>query len=213
MILIPRLLNRYSKDRPSWQERYDRRLALLKFAGLRFFGPEDWALAGPLPPELQFTSVGVFPYGTVAAAAGGGGDTLTLNTLSANDSDDFIAVAGIRFKRDGEVEETINGTWTAQNSGTEWIDNNASTVGDDYEAKMDHTGGDTTPTFSGGTWAENTYNTIDEDSPSLTATVTSSSGTNNSTGTAYVREIANTSNLVSASYSISATQFGGGILL
>ncbi len=141
------------------------------------------------------------------------GDTLTLNTLSSVESDDFIAVAGIRFKRDGYVQEIISGAYTNQNAGTEWIDNNASTIGDDYEAKMDHTGGGTTPTFSGGTWAENTWNTIDETSPALTATVSSSSGTKTSTGTAYVREIADTGNQVTASYTLQATQFGGGIFL
>jgi hypothetical protein len=148
-----------------------------------------------------------------AACSGGGGDTLTLNTLSSIYSDDFLATSGIRFKRDGEVEEQINLTWTAQNSGTEWIDNNASTVGDDYEAKLDHTSGNTIPTFTGGTWAENTWNTIDETSPSLTAQIVSNSGTKDSLGTAYVREITNTSNQVTASYTIRSIQFGGGILL
>ena len=136
MILIPKgVLNRFSrKDRPSWQERYDRRLALLKFAGLRFFKPEDWALAGPIPPEImQMTAVSVFPYGTAAAAGagGGGGDTLTLNALAAFGVDEFIAQAGVRFKRDGYVEEGEDGIWTAQNGGTEWIDNNGATVGCD----------------------------------------------------------------------------------
>lgn len=207
MILIPRLLNRYSKDRPSWQELYDMRLALLKFAGIRFWKPEDFAFAGPLPPEIQL-SVSAFPMGTAAAAAGSGGsDTLTLNSLAAFSTDDFLATAGVRFQRAGYVQELEDSVWTSQNPGTEWIDNNASTVGDDYEAKLDTTTG--TTTFLGG-WSENTYATINT---TLTGQKSSSSGTQSCSGTAYVREITNTSNLVSASFSLQATVFGGGILL
>ena len=141
MILIPRLLNKFSKDRPSWQERYDRRLALLKFAGMGFWLPEDFALAGPMPPEVM-ASVSAFPYGS-AAVAGAGGDVLTLNAISHSHTDSFLASASLSFQRDGEVLEGL----TAQNPGTEWIDNNAATVGDDYECKADHTSGTTTPTF------------------------------------------------------------------
>lgn len=207
MILIPRLLNRYSKDRPSWQERYERRLALLKFAGMSFWKPEDFALVGPLPPELQFTSVGVFPYGTVAAVDGGSSYTLTLNTLSASDSDTVAATAGIRFQRNSDVEEGSAGIWTPQNSGTEWIDDPSTTVGDDYEAKHDHTSG-TSPTYTGGTWADNVWNQIDEQlQAQLTRFVV---GTSQSVGTAYVREIAVPANQVSASCTITATVISDG---
>lgn len=206
MIWLPKgVLNRFSKDHPSWQERYDRRLRLLKYAGFRFFTPEDWALVGPVPPEIM-RSVSAFPYGSAAASGGGGGNTLALTTLSASDTDDVSASAGIRFMTDGNIEEQNNGIWADQNPSTEWIDSLIGESSSDYEAKYDHVTG-TAPAHTGFS-GENTYTTI---SATLTWSLTQFlSGTKTSTGSAWVREIADTGNFASANYSIFVSVTGDG---
>lgn len=151
----------------------------------------------------MFTSASIFPQGTIALTAPTQDiGTLTLNTLSSVNTDDVGTVeAGIRFMQDGEVQEMTSsfGTYTAQNPGTEWTDATG-TPGDLAEAKLDTTTG-TNPTYTGG-WSENTYDTIDN---TLTAENSRSTvGITNSQGTAYVREIANTGNLVTASFQIRA---------
>ena len=211
MIILPsRILNRFSKDRPSWQERYDRRLALLKFAGMSFWKPEDFALAGPIPPEVQM-AVSSFPYGTTAAAGAGGGgssNTLGLTALAAANIDDVAAVAGVRWLTTGNVEEQNNGTWTAQNSSTEWIDSLSGESSSDYDVNVDHTSGDVFVYSTG--WSDNTYIAISE-----TRTVSllqAGAGSRFGSGTAYVRENASPSNSVSATIQIDVEVTGGGIL-
>lgn len=206
MILIPRR-NKYSKDRPSWQQKVNRRLKLLKYAGFPFFGPGDWELVGPIPPEIQKTSTGVFPYGTVSAAAGGDQGTLGLTALNSNNSDDVAASSGCRFLTDGDIQEIISGAWTDQNPSTEWIDAfGGGESSSDYEAKYDRTSGDA-ESHTGFT-GENTYTTI---SATLTWQLTQiGTGSKSSSGTAYCREIATPANVVSASYSLFVSVSGDG---
>lgn len=211
MIIIPKIFNLYSKARPKWQQWYDRRLRLLCMLPPPFWWrPEDQELLvgvhGPMPADIQ-RSVSAFPYGTTAAAgaAGGGVGTLTLNNLNAAGSDPFIGVATISFTPSGNVEE--NGV--PQNASVEYTDSTNPTVGNDCQCRMQRTGGSTTPTYSSG-WSNNAYIVI---SAERTATLSTASGTVTSSGTAYVRETANTSNEVSASFFMTATVTGGGIFL
>ena len=213
VIIIPKWLNLYAKKAcPTWQEWYKRRLRLLLFAGPRFVNQlEDQALlAGVYGPNIM-RSVSAFPYGT-AAAAGVGGSTLALTTLLSSQLEASGPVsAGIRFLRGGDVQELTNNdptVWTTQNTATEWIlaAEETSTIGDDHHAKLDENLG-TQIIFSTG-WSENTYAIIDQ---TLTATLVQiGTGEKSANGTAYVREIANTSNEVSASVSLSAEVLGGG---
>jgi hypothetical protein len=204
IILKPKkLLNRfYHKGRPKWQERYDNRLALLKFIGYKFWKPEDWAFVGPAPPEIM-KSVSAFPYGIFSAAMSTGNpDTLALGTLiSTNDDFDTIVSAGIRFRRDGYVDR-INalGNWSNVNPTTDWIDNKTSTVGDDYDCLYDETAG-FDGVYSGG-WTDNSWQQI---SSTQTCRVDASCEQFlQSSGTAKVRERANHSNEVTASVTINA---------
>lgn len=200
-------MNRFGKL-TTWQNRYNRRLKLLKFVGFKFWTPEDFAFAGPIPPEIMQMSTSAFPHGIMAAAgSGGSGNTLGLTTLAAADVDDPTAQAGIRFLTDGDVQEQNLGTWSDQNPSTEWIDSLSGDSSSNYEVNVDHTAGDAYAYSTG--WSDNTYITI---SATRTVSLTQvGEGSKAGTGTAYVREIANTSNNVSASTSIDVDVFGGGI--
>lgn len=195
MILIPKF-NIYSKY-SRWQDRTFRRLRLLKFVGPRFWMPEDFALAN------VHMSVSAFPYGTMKPAGGGGVGTLALTTLSAVSIGSF-PLATITWWRDGDVYEQ----GVAQSPSTQYTDNTDTDIGDYIEVKMDQTSGSGTASFS-NPWSENSYIAI---SATRVCSLGSSLGTKTALGTAYVREIANTSNNVSATFSLWAEKTGGGIL-
>lgn len=194
-----------------FQDKIHRRLRLLKFVGPQMWGHDDFALVGaygPVPANVMM-SVSTFPQGTVSAADGGAGGTLTLNTLSASDFDVSVAQAGVRFLRNGDVQELSNGAWASQNPTVEWIDiNDDATIGDDYQARLTKVSGFNL-VFSSG-WSNNTFLAI---STTRSATLTSASGERTNTSTATVRETANTSNSVSATAFISAEALGGGVFL
>lgn len=219
MIIIPKL-NLFSRS-PSWQQNRIRRLRLLGFVGpefwsddlelLRYYGPDDvlapWH-AMIAKRRKQITSIlrqRGFITATVNYGDSGTADTLTLNALSDSDSSATLALAIIQFQRGGNVTEG----GVAQNPTAEWIDNASATIGDDYEAKIDHTSG-FAYNYVGGTWADNVFNIIDEN---LSITIAHGGPLNNTRtglGTATVRELANTANSVSASTSLSATYTGSG---
>lgn len=208
MIIIPKLFNLYSRlDRPTWQQWRDRRLMLLHIVNHPAFWhqPDDQELLALANGPQFMTSMGMWPAGTMAAAAAGQAlGTLTLNALVSNNSDDVGTVdAGIRFVQAGNVQEqNAAGSYVSQNPTVEWTDETG-TPGDLAEAKLDTTTG-TAPTFTGG-WSENVYDTIDNN---LTASHSrSTNGTTNGQGTAYVREIANTANNVTASFQIRVQKF------
>ena len=213
MIIVPKLFNLYSRlDRPTWQQWNDRRLRLLRFVNNPAFwhNPADQELVA-LAGGPQF-SVSSFPHGTIAAA-GVGGSTLALTTLNSSELEVSGPVtAGIRFLRAGDVQEINNGTYTTQNTATEWIlaAEETSTIGDDHQVKIDESL--TTNLIFTTPWTENTWIAI---SATRTASLTSFAGERTASGTAYVRETANTSNEVSASAFWSAEVLGGmgGILL
>ena len=123
---------------------------------------------------------------------------MTLNNLAASDDDFGSATAGVRVLTNGDVEEGAGGSWTAQNSGVEWIDDGGATSSD-YEVQLVKSSG-TTP--SGPSLS--TYHTI---STTRQWTLTSVSGSKSFSGTMYIREIANTSNVVSASVNINVLAF------
>lgn len=133
------------------------------------------------------------------SAAAGAADTLTLNALSSTRAvTDSTAVAGVHVQRDGYVDELVNGvSWVAQNGGTEWIDNNASDIGDDYEVKLTKSSGTDPAGPTLGSW--HTISTTRE--WTLTQTTW---GVKTFSGTMEIREIADTGNSVSASVTITA---------
>lgn len=130
-----------------------------------------------------------------------GADTLTLNNFSASNSDSPGPVsASIRLTTDGYLQRDIGAGYLNVNAGVEWIDNNTAGVGSDYEVQLTKTTG-TTPT--GPTLA--TYHAL---SSTRTWTITRvPTGTTSFTGTLTVREIADTSNTVSCTVTISAQVF------
>ena len=191
MILVPKL-NIFSKKTKRQDKDY-RRLKLLGFVGMPFWDRDDFALAGYYDDNVM-RAVSSMPYGVTRPA---GGDTLTLNALASNDFDataPYSSQVGVRFLRDGHVQElSAAGSWVNQNAGVEWIDNNASDIGDDYECQLDtgtNTGSLTGPTI-------NSYHTIST-TRQWTYTRTSVGSLTIST-TGRVREIADTGNNVSAS--------------
>lgn len=140
------------------------------------------------------------PVGFWVAAAGGG-DTLALTALNGYAS--WISgpsvTCGIRILTTGNVEETLgDANWTAQNSSSEWIDSFSATTASDYETKYDHIFG-TTPSFL--SWTENVYSSV---TGTRTAYFTGTA-TVSSTGQTYVREIADTANVVNATTTIALT--------
>lgn len=198
MILIPKF-NVYSKL-SHWQDKTYRRLRLLKFVGPKMWVPEDFALAG----AYGYQSVSAFPHGTTAASGAYDVGTLALTALVALAIDDVYAHSRIWWERGGNVSE--NGQ--DQNPLTEWTDSAEVDVGDYCEVRMDTTTG-TMDTWSAG-WGENTWITMSAGGGGRNAGMEQTgSGDSSCSGTAYVREIANQSNSVSASFNITASVFGG----
>ena len=110
----------------------------------------------------------------------------------------YSSTVGIRLLTTGDVEEYLSSsTWTAQNSGTEWINDLTGVSASDYECYLSGTG--TTPSGP----ALNTWHTI---SATQQWTITrTTAGTSYFSGTLQIREIADTANTVSAAVTLSAT--------
>lgn len=83
----------------------------------------------------------MFPFFGMLAA---GVSKLGLTALSAIHTtfSPNVAHAGIAVRRNGDVQEKVNLTWTTQNIATEWIaeDIKTATIGDDYECFLSGTG-------------------------------------------------------------------------
>lgn len=213
MILVPRQNRRSSF--PIWQDKLRRRLALLKFVGPGFWLPKDFELVGaygPVPANIM-RSVSAFPYGSAAAAGASGGAALDIGDSFLTDiSFGATAYAGFRFERDGDYATREGSSWSYAGYGDNWIESgeHAATVGDDYEAYADKTGGNSG--FWLGGWVDGTtYTTINT---TLTHYVQDAVGTERtSSGTVAVREIVNTSNVASQLFSLSAEFLGGGMML
>lgn len=145
-------------------------------------------------------SMSAFPSAVAALLSQG---TLTLNALSSFDSDSFSpysSTAGVRVLTTGAVQEIVADVWTSQNPGVEWIDD---FVGGDsasnYEVQLVQSTSSGSATFSGP--ALSIFHTI-----STTRQWTWSKTTLGSftwSGTMTLREIADTSNSVSASVIVS----------
>lgn len=134
-----------------------------------------------------------------AGASGGASAVLTLNSLDSHDTDSsspYQSDAGVRLLTDGDVQERLfGGSWSSQNSGTEWIDDAGATASD-YEAKVEKTSGSLTASLTGWS-ALNTYHDIDT---TLSCDITKTTiGLGTWNGTITIREKADTGNLVSAS--------------
>lgn len=135
-------------------------------------------------------------------ASAGSGITVLVANLSSSDADassPYFSNPGIRLLRNGNIEEWNGSSWIAQNSTTDWCDENSdSTVGDGFECKMVKTSGNKNVGLADDTWF-----TI-----STTRTFQISStleGTFNYNGTLHVREIADTGNTDTASVALTLT--------
>lgn len=123
-------------------------------------------------------------------------DTLTITSLSSSRFSTGTATAGCRTLNNGNYER-ISGTNWVLNGTDEWIDAFNASAAADYECFLSLSG-----------------NTGDVSGPALSTwhgmgvtrqwTISSSSGVRSVSGTMTIREIANTSNSVSASVSLSA---------
>jgi len=127
--------------------------------------------------------------------------SLALTTLGANHVVDNPndAHAGLKVKRNGDVQEKLNVTWTTQNIATEWFTQRCktATIGDIYEAFLSGTGH--TPTGS----ALDTWITVNADLEWLLDQTFV--GSKSFSGTLQIREITNPSNIVNASATIGVT--------
>ena len=131
----------------------------------------------------------------------GSGATLTLNDLSSSGFDfsgpPWDSDAGVRILTNGDVEELVIGSWTAQNSGVEWIDDGGATSSD-YECYLTKTSGtDTNVGAALDTWHTISTTILFQLSNTIEADQTF-------VGTMTIREIANTSNSVSATVTLTA---------
>lgn len=121
--------------------------------------------------------------------------TLALTNLRSTDVDPtspYSSSVGVRVRdNNGQVHERQpNGSWAAQNAGTEWIDD-AGATSEDYEVKVLKTSGSGINPTNVGSWL--TINQI----WTFGATVTIG-GNFNWNGTMEIREIANISNTTGA---------------
>lgn len=142
------------------------------------------------------------------SSGGGGSGTLALTTLASSHSPlSGNATAGVRAQNNGNVAELVNGSvWFDQNASTEWIDSFGGGTASDYEVQLD------TGTLLGdGVISGPTRGTYHGLGTTRTWTLVCESTTNESgtfTSTMRIREIADTSNNVSASVQLTADATG-----
>lgn len=128
--------------------------------------------------------------------------TLALTALSSSGLDfgaPYSATAGVRVLTTGNVEELGFSGWSAQNPSTEWIDAFGDDVASDYEVQLVQSTSSGSASRVGP--ALSTYHTISSTRAWTWEKTTVGSFT--WTGTMYIREIADTSNIVSATVFIS----------
>ena len=132
-----------------------------------------------------------------ACLAGEDEPVLNLNNITVNDVFD-PSYAGFRINRDGTIESRDSAGYTTLNGTTDWIESayQTATVGDAYEFMTVKSSGDS---LTGVT--DSVYQTIDG---SYQGYITTSALPKSYTGTLYVREIANTSNIVSCTLTFDA---------
>lgn len=223
MIIIPskRLLNRFSKKgRPIWQERYDRRERLLMFAGPLFWSWNDLNIIGPVPPEVIddwrkdplfapiAKAVSSFPYGSAAAAGAAGGADVALSSITVSNIGSTSQQAGFQYQTDGDLAVTNSvGSYIARTN--EWLasGDKGAGVGSDYEAYADETTS-VAGIHTGGWTDSTTYYTIST-TLQLQAVAPIAGSSQSSAGNTSVREIANTSNVATVSFSLYAERTGG----
>ena len=136
-IWIPKL-NYYTKRLTSWQEKLWREVngkpfmgILDNIAGRKYFEYATFGQCGiqqsnsklfgisPATATIQKTSVGVFPYGTIAAAGGGGGDALTTTIdrgRRANSADSVQTYYTYGYAVSNEWYENVAGFGTMASS-------------------------------------------------------------------------------------------------
>lgn len=144
-------------------------------------------------------SASAFPYGAVAAAAAPTGDTLALTNITSYDGElSGTATTGLRVRNNGNVERVVSGVLTAQNPTTEWIDNKSANMSL-YECRLTKTSGTDPQTNPGlNTWLNCGTNRVWYLSRSTTPGITQF------IGTLEIREVANTSNIVSATVTLTS---------
>lgn len=127
-------------------------------------------------------------------------DTLTLNSLASSDFDfssPYSSTAGVRVLTSGAVQEIIADAWTSQNPGVEWIDGFIYSAASDYEVQLTKSSG-TDPSSGPALTSFHTISTTRQWTWTRTTV-----GSTSFVGTMTIREIADTSNSVSASVVIS----------
>ena len=127
--------------------------------------------------------------------------TLALNALASFDSDfsaPWSSTGKIQVNSNGDVEEWALGTWLAQNSGTEWIDDAGATAAD-YECFLTKVSGtDPSSGDSLDTW-------YDCDTSRNWTWLNNIEATQSFAGTLTIREKIHHANAVSASVTITLT--------
>ena len=141
-------------------------------------------------------------------SSGGGSGTLALTSLASNHSPfSGDATAGVRAQNNGNVAELTFGiNWFDQNASTEWIDSFGGGSASDYEVQLD-----TGSLLGDGVISGPTRGTYRGLGVTRTWTLLCESATNESgtfTSTMRIREIADTSNNVSASVQLTADATG-----
>lgn len=146
-------------------------------------------------------SVSAWPWVVFGPTAGG---TLALTALSSQRTDSpptTSLMVGVRARTNENVEEFVNpGVWSAQNLGTEWIDDLGAQSASDFEVRLSVTsqGG---AAIVGPTLG--VFHTLSVDRQWTKTQV--GTGSSFFSGTMTIREILNTSNSVSASVTLNAT--------
>lgn len=144
-------------------------------------------------------SMSAFPHGVVPAA--GSSATLTLNSLSSSRSifGSGTVTVGVRVLTNGQVQEiNFSGSWVAQNPGVEWIDDGGATSSS-YEVQLTGT------LTGGGTLSGPALSSFHTINATRQWTVSRDvQGSSTFSGNMTIREIANTSNSVSAVVIMSA---------
>lgn len=121
----------------------------------------------------------------------------SISSTGFDASSPFLALAGVKVDTDGYMYRLVGNSWTQVSGSQYWISDKAATKSN-YECRMTGTG--SVPNYYG--LVLNTWYTLSSDRSWAIAQTTSGSKSFN--GTLEIREIADTSNIVSCSISLDA---------
>lgn len=128
---------------------------------------------------------------------GDAGFALNFEDLDVTNSGSPAAYAGFRINRDGTTDERDDAGYYQVNHSTDWIESagQAADVGDDYEMKVVKISGTSLTGIADDTWLAL--------SSAREGYITSAVTHKEYSGTLYVREVADTSNVVSGAVTLS----------